>query len=248
MAVSRKDYLHFGGSTSCYMVQAGQQTVFLDAGTGLLSAPVSFLRPPVILLSHLHLDHLLGLGMYPRLSQNGKETFIYLPAGEQGADSRLDGLYAPPYWPLSLCGYAGTQQIGELVFPMQLGDITVEGIQGNHPGGCWVMRLCCGGRKLVYATDYEPAEPSFSELISFAENADLLLYDGQYTQEEYEQRKGFGHSTAEKGIEVMERSGAKRLLLIHLDPQHTDRFLLEREKKIGCERVSFAREGEEIVI
>ena len=73
-----------------------------------------------------------------------------------------------------------------------------------------------------------------------------LLYDGQYTPEEYESRKGFGHSTPEKGLELLERSGAAKLLLIHHDPTRTDRTLLEMERLIGRDNVRFAREGDVI--
>ena len=76
--------------------------------------------------------------------------------------------------------------------------------------------------------------------------ADLLLYDGQYSPEEYKARRGFGHSTGEKGVELMKRCGARRLLLVHHDPGCTDRELLIREARIGRADVRFAREGEVI--
>ena len=65
VTVSGRDREIFGGNTSCYMIRAGGETVFLDAGSGLISAPVELPRPPPILLRHLHIDHVLGLGMYP---------------------------------------------------------------------------------------------------------------------------------------------------------------------------------------
>ena len=64
LPVSDTKRSRFGGATSCYMVQAGSETIFLDGGTGLVSAPALSGKPPVILLSHLHLDHVIGLGMY----------------------------------------------------------------------------------------------------------------------------------------------------------------------------------------
>ncbi len=70
----------------------------------------------------------------------------------------------------------------------------------------------------------------------------------QYAPEEHESKKGFGHSTAEMGLELLERSGAGKLLLIHHDPTRTDRELLEMEKLIGRENVRYAREGEVIVL
>ena len=109
-----------------------------------------------------------------------------------------------------------------------------------------VFRVSCDGKALVYATDFEHTEPSFSRLAEFAQGADLLLYDAQFSKEEYEHRKGYGHSTPDKGIELMERCGAKRLLLIHHSPMSTDEMILEKERRIGRPDVKFAREGEVI--
>ena len=244
-----KEFTGFGGSTSCYMVQAGEQTVFLDAGSGLVSAPADFSVPPVILLSHLHLDHILGLGMYPRLSQKGKRTDIYVPAvpGED-PQALLNGVYEPPYWPLTLRNYAGDVNICALKDSMEAGALKIDAIDGYHPGGSKVFRLQFDGRTLVYATDQEPDEDGFAKLAAFAKDADLLLFDGQYAEAEYESRKGFGHSTAQKSMALMERCGAKKLLLIHHDPHSTDETLTAREAALGRADVRWAREGETIVL
>ncbi len=247
-AICRRDSMSFGGSTSCYMLRAGSETIFLDAGTGLLSAPTAYQNPPVFLLSHLHLDHLLGLGMYSRLSEKGAETTIYVPAGDSDAVQAMDGVYSPPYWPLSLTTYGGDVRILAHQFPLQVGEITIDGMEGCHPGGVLCFRIQYRGKTLVYASDFEHEEPYFSDLIEFSQGADLVLYDGQYTEEEYEKKKGFGHSTAEKGLELLERSGAGQLLIIHHDPSRTDRQLNDMEAKIGRENVRYAREGEEILL
>ncbi|MCR4706809.1 MAG: hypothetical protein K5746_02570 [Clostridiales bacterium] len=247
MAISGNEYRLFGGRTSCYLVQAGIASIFLDAGSGMLSAPVDFPEPPLVLLSHLHIDHLLGLGMYPRLSWKGQRTGIYVPVQDPAeAERALCGLYSPPYWPLSLAGYAGDVQIHPLLFPLQAGEAIIDGVEGNHPGGCVAMRIRFRGKTLIYLTDYEYSSSSFPRLSAFSEGADLILCDGQYTQEQYETRKGFGHSTEEVGIALLETSRAKRLLLIHHDPHSTDSELLDRERQIGRENVHFAREGEVI--
>lgn len=244
--VCRGDSMAFGGSTSCYMLRAGGETIFLDAGSGLLSAPAEYPKPPVFLLSHLHVDHILGLGMYSWLSKKEAETTIYVPAEDGDALQALDGLYSPPYWPLSLTAYGSTVQVLPHGFPLQIGEITVDGMKGCHPGGVWCFRIRYHGKTLVYASDFEHEEPYFSELIEFSRGADLILYDAQYTAEEYEMKKGFGHSTAEKGLELLERAEAAQLLLIHHDPFLTDRQLLDREAQIGRDNVRFAREGEVI--
>ena len=245
--ISGEEYRLFDGRTSCYLVQAGSASVFLDAGSGLLSAPADFPETPLILLSHLHIDHLLGLGMYPRLSRKGQKTEIYVPAQDQAeAERALCGLYSPPYWPLSLAQYAGDVRIRPLCFPLRAGEAIIEGTEGNHPGGCAAIRVRFRGKVLVYLTDYERSADSFPRLCAFSQGADLILCDGQYTQEQYESRRGFGHSPDGVGIALLQKSRAKRLLLIHHDPHSADCELLARERRIGLQNVRFAREGEVI--
>ncbi len=244
--VTGRDKMRFGGATSCYMVQAGEQTIFLDGGSGLVDAPLDFDVPPAILLSHLHLDHVLGLGMYRRLSQKGCRTDLYVPAGAD--ENALDSLYAPPFWPLKLTGYAGDVRIHTMPASLRIGDVRVAAIPGDHPGGCLVMKLSFEGKTLVYATDQEPSETSFGTLAAFAKDADLLMFDGQFTEEEADVRKGFGHSSPSKGIELMDACGAKQLLLIHHDPARTDAALEEMERRTGRSNVRFARAGETVRI
>ena len=249
MAVDGDEYAVFGGATSCYLVQAGEESVFLDAGSGMVNAPSEFSKTPVILISHPHLDHILGLGMYRRLSEEGVETRICLPAkNAEEARKILGGIYSPPFWPVSFEQYLGDIRIDPLVFPIRLGELLIEGIKGNHPGGCEIIKLTYKGRSLVYVTDYEFEERSFAELKDFARNAEVILYDGQYEPEEAEQKKGFGHSTAVKGIELMKTVGAGLLLLVHHDPLSTDDVLLKRERELGLSNVRYARQGETVQV
>ena len=249
MAVSGPDYALFGGATSCYMIRAGQETIFLDGGSGLACAQADFPHPPVIFLSHLHLDHLMGLGMYSRLSARGKQTDIVVPVRE-GEDpaALLDGLYSPPYWPLKLTQYAGDVRIVPLRLPVSVGDVLVEGLLGRHPGDCEIFRISWRGRSLVYMTDYEPGELTEEEAVAFAKGTDWLLYDGQYTEQEYPRKKGFGHSTAEGGLRFMRECGAGHLLIIHHDPLSSDEELLRREASLGLPEIRYARQGEVIRI
>ena len=247
MPVSGREYSIFGGSTSCYLVEAGEERIFLDAGSGLIHAPEDLPKPPTILLSHLHLDHILGLGVYPRLLREGFMTKLLVPveAGKSPLDV-LNAVYSPPYWPLSLTAYRGEVQLDQLTFPMQIGEVRVDGMPGNHPGGCMAIRLVYRGKSLVYLTDYEPEPASFQALSRFAEGTDLLLYDGQYSIEQYATRQGFGHSATDHALTMMRQSGAKRMLLVHHDPCSSDEILLDREKRLGLENVRYAREGETI--
>ena len=239
----------FGGDSSCYLVRAGGETIFLDAGSGMLRAPAHYDRAPLVLLSHLHLDHLIGLGMFPGLSVPGQGLRLYVPfcrSGEE-AEETMNRIYAPPFWPIRM----SQSECGAAALPMpetiEAGDVRIDCAVGNHPDGCMLFRISHGGKSLVYATDYEHEESSFERLAAFARDTDLLLYDAQYSEEEYPRFKGFGHSTPEKGLELMARSGAKRLLLVHHAPWATDEMLYARETRLPA-GASYAREGQVITL
>ena len=160
----------------------------------------------------------------------------------------MNGIFSPPYWPLNLTEYKGTVCIRPLRCPFQIGEISIEGMTGNHPGGSMIFRLSAQGKRLIYATDYEYDDESFGRLAAFSENADLILYDGQYREADMSVRKGYGHSTMEQGIQLLERSGAKRLLLIHHDPYCPDEVMRKRNSALRRENVGFARQGAVIMI
>ena len=244
-SASGREYLEFGGNTSCYLVEAAGMSIILDGGTGLTSVPVDFPNPPAILLSHLHADHIAGLGMYGRLSKKGQTTDIFVPAkDDEEAASLVSLYYAPPLWPLTLTNYGGGIAFHAMPQSFDIGEVHVETAEGNHPGGCVLMRLTYGGKSLVYATDYEQNDEADDRLSELARGTDLLLYDGQYEEgADYESHRGFGHSTPQAGIALQERAGAKRLVVVHHDPRCTDEMLRERERALQRPDVQFAREG-----
>lgn len=250
MAASRKDCGIFGGDTSCYLVRAGEETIFLDGGSGIASAPPTYPKPPVILLSHLHLDHVMGLGMFTGFFVPGQESRLYVPFCEddEEAENMMARIFSPPFWPKKLNDLEGEPRILAMPQSFSVGDIRVETMEGNHPDRTVVIRLNYHDHSIVYATDYEVEEPSFSKLADFAAGADLLLFDAQFSEEELPTRRGFGHSTAEKGLELMSRSKAGRMLLIHHAPSSSDRVLLKREKMLNRVNVLYAREGETILL
>ena len=248
MAYGHPDCAVFGGNSSCYMLRAGEETIFLDAGSGLLSAPREYPRPPVILLSHLHLDHVIGLGMFPGLSTPLLHPKIYLPFCQDAEMARdmMDRLYSPPFWPLRLEDCESRPQLLPMPERLAVGRAVVDAMPGNHPGGSMTYRVRYRGKSVVYATDCEYGGAFFDALSTFSRDADLLLYDAQYDELEYLSKKGFGHSTEMMALELRRLSGAKRLLLIHHDPRSTDRLLLQRERTLPVSGVSFAREGQRI--
>ena len=93
----------------------------------------------------------------------------------------------------------------------------------NHPQGAWGYRIEAGGAAVVVATDVEHGHAALDQVLrERAKNADLLIYDAQYTETEYAKRIGWGHSTPAAGATVAADAGAKQLLLFHHDPDHDD--------------------------
>lgn len=249
VSVSGPEYHTFGGATSCYLVEVAGEHIILDAGSGMLRAPVAHEVSTSILVSHMHVDHIVGLGMYKRLSQPGVTTSLFLPAKtDDEALLSLERLYSPPLWPLKLTEYGGDLKVRALPDTLRIGDVAVTTIDGNHPGGCKAIRLSYANRSIVYATDYEYEDSSFNRLVDFVREADLILYDAQYTDEELDAHRGFGHASPSSGLELLARSGAKRLLLVHHDPRSDDETLAVRQQALAGTSASYAREGEAIQI
>jgi phosphoribosyl 1,2-cyclic phosphodiesterase len=243
-------YAKYGGSTSCYHVTAttedSQETIILDAGSGIVNAADIETDRITILLSHSHLDHILGLMVFPYLNDLHKSITIYL-AKRNGLSAReqIDALISEPLWPCKLEAYKAKVEVKDMPKTFDIGNVHVDTMESNHPGGSSIMKLSFDGKTFVYATDYEHGDAEKEkELQEFSKDADLLFYDAQYTTEEYPKYKGFGHSTPEEGLKLKEISGAKELAFIHHSAQHNDLFLYQEERKYVALGAHFAREGE----
>lgn len=242
-----KDMTQFGGATSCILAETDNTAVFLDAGTGI-TTPVDIGNKDIyVMLTHPHSDHLLGLPFFPYIVHKGRriEVCATLKDG-MGTLEQVSKLISEPLWPCTILDYPADVVCRDITLPVTLGDICITGIRSNHPGESSVLKLEHEGVSFVYATDYEHHEEYDDDLVKISAGTDLLLYDGQYTNEEYGIRKGFGHSTPERGVDIMNRSKAKMLKIVHHDPHHNDDFLSKMESAVRSDNVSFARQGEVI--
>ncbi len=266
--VSGENQREYGLATSCYVVETKDALIYLDAGSGMASADADCDREGkqvVVLLTHPHTDHLLGLPFLPAL-HDPKETVTLMAAkhGEMGAKQQVDRLYSPPLWPCLMEDLPAKLVYRDLVMSkktetFQIGDVTVEFMEGNHPGGSTVYALSYEGKRLVYATDFEHldllpeiqpnkapvacGDTAWKRLAEFSGDADLILYDAPYTDAEYEEKKGFGHSTMEKAVELQNLTKAKRVLISHYEPRRTDDDLRSLEQKYANPHVLFTRPG-----
>ncbi len=223
------EFSHYGGDTVCVRVELAGETILLDAGTGLMNCtlPAGPAHKPIsLLLSHYHTDHLIGLPLSPLLL-NEEMQLVILGRGRDGrsAEALIDRVFSPPFWPVRIRQLPAQVSFRELPGSIQIGAVTVATMDGCHPDGVTLMKLSSGEKRIVYLPDCEVTEELFPPLVEFAKGCSLLLCDGQYSDEEWELRRGFGHSSWNRAVQLGLACGAERIRIIHHDPFHTDAML-----------------------
>lgn len=245
------EFLNYGGNTSCLSLEWGDALVVLDAGSGLAALGQHIAREKRrradILLSHTHLDHIMGLFPFaPRYNQQF-ELHLY---GMPGLTRELPHLIGPPLWPVGLTDGGGQVHIHEVWDgkPVSLvggaaPGLTVTALEGNHPGGCYYYRLEGGGHSLVYALDCELSGDIAPRLTAFARGADLLVWDAGSVPEDF--KPGWGHSTWAQGLELARAAGVKQVLMAHYAQEYSDAFIQKQEAlaRQANGRCIFAKEG-----
>ncbi|MEZ4367556.1 MAG: MBL fold metallo-hydrolase [Kofleriaceae bacterium] len=241
-----------GGNTSCVEVTCGDTRVVLDAGTGLRGLGDRLIaRGPTettILLSHLHWDHIQGLPFFVPLYVPGNRIDIVSgPSGVMPLEAALRRQMAAPFFPVEFDEVAPQVRARD-VRPRDrftVGEVRVTVARLNHPDPVYGYRLDAGGRSVVYATDTEHFACVDPALRQLADGADVLIYDAQYTPEEYPGKVGWGHSTWAAGAELARAAGVGQLVLFHHDPRRTDGQLAELEARAAAAQPGTiaAREG-----
>lgn len=256
----------YGGSTPCIEVEHDEKKIILDAGTGILGLDFQayFDSERIdILLTHLHMDHIQGLGFFKPLFFPKKEVHIWGPGGSTNSlYSRLNRFLSPPLFPLPLRDLPCELTIHEVTNSnFQIGPFKINSEFIIHPGPTVGYRIQCDDKVLTYIPDHEPMIGS-TELYNdnkwvsgyeLGKEADVLIHDSQYTDEEYQSRFGWGHSSTKLVIDIAERMKVKNLFMFHHDPEHSDSFLNEMLNSIKESReltvnVSLAKQGKEVVL
>ncbi|MBR4530227.1 MAG: MBL fold metallo-hydrolase [Lachnospiraceae bacterium] len=260
----------FGGATTCFFIEVGDEAIFVDAGTGILGAVPAMVegRQITVLITHPHLDHMAGLPFFGPLCEMDRRIDIYGVMREgQATGEMMAALFRRPYWPLMIEEYPADIKYHTLQYHplsnedanggfgmtsmLRLGECTVDGLEVCHPGGCTAYRLRYGGKTIIVATDTEIAAcgPGEEECLKdFLSGADLVLADCQYTEEEYGRKEGYGHSTIGQWMRLKELCGLRELVAVHHDPMHDDSFLLKLEEEAGRPDVRYARVGDRYIL
>ena len=255
---SGPQFVEFGGHTACVEIRCGERLFIVDAGTGIaaLGAELGPTAPETIdiLFSHLHLDHVGGLPFFkPALLSRTRVIRTY--CGNLDGDSAmapLERLFSPPLFPVRLgqlpaqFEHTGFKAGETLTFE---DGAVVQTHSLNHPGGATGYRFGHGGRSVCYISDLEHSEPwPDPDLMAFVRHADLMIYDGMFSENEYPNCRGWGHSTWHKGVELAQAAGVKALAIFHLYPGHDDASIkaAEAEMQVLMPTAFVARERQSV--
>ncbi|MDP1727658.1 MAG: MBL fold metallo-hydrolase [Bacteroidota bacterium] len=251
----------YGSNTSCIQVTDGNNCIILDGGSGIQRLSESLPKNIThidLLLTHLHLDHIIGLGFFQPFYNPKMTINIWGPAAAYvSLKQRLRRYFSPPLFPIRLSELPCKGEIFEIHnSTFRIGDFKITSEYICHPGPTVGYRLQLGKAVFTYIPDHEPALGSsdfphnqeWTSGFKLARGADILMQDAQYKNEDYKNRIGWGHSSMENAIDFGELSGVKKLLLFHHDPMHTDEQLMELYKKNTQNRklsieVELAEEG-----
>lgn len=273
--VSDAGTVEHGGNTPCVSVRtAAGDLLILDAGSGIRTLGLSLPPGPGrihVFLSHLHMDHIQGLGTFSPLFDEEKEIFLWGPATKSfKLRARLTRYLSPPLFPVRLNELPCRFELRELPrgrIPASmhaLPGLEIDADYVCHPGPTVGYRIQEGASVLCYLPDHEPAlcsarfpsDPEITSGYDLARDADLLLHDGQYDDDEYDTHVGWGHSSVTQAIRFADFVGARRLVTLHHDPMHDDETVarITREAVVACAdetmrvEVLRGREGDEYVL
>ena len=238
------EYQRYGGSTSGFYLRYEGLNFMLDAGSGIISLGQRIFPGPLhILLSHVHLDHILGLPQFAPLYEPEREIYIYgEDRGGVGIQQQLERVFSPPSWPVQLIQFPAKVhfvrvQAGQPVF---IGGMRVDTVRLPHPDTCTGYRI----GDVSYMLDCELPEQA-PELVRFASGSGLVVMDGGTLPEEFV--SGWGHSAWQRCAAFAQQAGIGQVILSHYGRKGTDDALdvLASELPAYCR---LARQGDEIPV
>lgn len=267
--VCEPGFQKYGGNTTCFYVDLlindrSKMILVFDAGTGIrmLANDIENGKIPqtdfiLLVLTHLHWDHIQGFPFFSPAYDHHQRIGIFYPQKKLQVDS-IKELFKiqmqEEFFPVQLesmgadCVFIDRKEAEVLLSANNLVKFSYR--EHNHPGGALSYRLESRNRSIVICTDLEHGTGIDMEVVDFCRDADLLIHDAQYTDEELTRHRGWGHSSFNQAIETAELANVKKLVLTHHDPSHNDEFLAAAEHECqkrfpNCE---MAKEGMELNI
>ncbi|MFQ5428378.1 MAG: MBL fold metallo-hydrolase [Thermodesulfobacteriota bacterium] len=234
VAVSGREYIEYGGDTSCIEITGSTgEVIILDAGTGIRALGNRLEKEQQssinLLITHAHWDHLSGFPFFAPIYDKKCHITVYGPHPTQESLKKIiSKTMSAPYFPIAFedikAGMAFPNMNGS---DYSIGSILVRTIPLRHPSEGVGYSLSQGGKRFVFLTDNELGVDhtnglGYEEYVEFARNADLLFHDAEYRKDEYKKTKGWGHSAYLDAVKLALDAGVKALGLFHHNQERTD--------------------------
>ena len=263
LPVCGPEFQRYGGNTTCLRIAREQanRIWIIDAGTGIRNLGKTLMgegyHQKVINIgfTHFHWDHIQGFPFFAP-AFNKDQIIGIMVMGRERKYINLKEIFSlqmqSDFFPVQLDSMGAQFQFFSLGNKVTLYGVTVTAVPQHHqyPGGSYGLRIEDDSQVLVVCTDVEHINGIDETIVELARNADLLIHDGQYTDEEYPTHRGWGHSTWRQAVEVAKRANVKKLIITHHDPDHDDDMLdsMERECQKEFPNSVFAKEGMEVAV
>ncbi len=239
LSVSDPESIRYGGNTSSLEVRCGDRVLMFDGGSGLRELGNHLLNGggpggPIdadLFLTHVHYDHVCGIPFFAPFYIPGNSFRVWSGNLEPAlkTDEIFRELMSAPLFPVPPDVFQA-----EIDYkPFATGDrielnneIIIQTGPLNHPNGATGYRINFNGKSICYLTDTEHVDGELDEnIVKLIEGADIAIYDAMYTDEEYANCVGFGHSTWRAGVELCDAAGVKTFVAFHHEPGHNDRVM-----------------------
>jgi phosphoribosyl 1,2-cyclic phosphodiesterase len=249
---ANKNFLKYGGNTSCFEISTENQQIFYDAGTGFISADLLRKTKDIfIFFSHFHHDHIQGLPFNSALFQEGKNIVLTSALINQtDVLETLQKYFSGSYFPvdiLEILNHLSVQSFESALKKIK-DEVTVDFIHLNHPGGAVGYKFSSRKKKVVILLDNEFYDQQESELISFCRDADLVVWDAMFTENELNHKKGWGHSSIEQAEKFSLKANINKMVLCHHATDRSDHHIDCLSKNILSPRVVFGYEKMSITL
>lgn len=224
-----------GGNTPCLELRAGDDLFIIDSGTGARALGEALMRAEFgrgqghahVFLSHFHYDHIQGWPFFKPAYVAGNRFEMH--TRHENLFERLHAQQQPPFFPPDawndMAAEISYAEFGDETLSLCDGRVQVSAIELRHPSRAYAYRFECEGKVLVYASDatyHGLNDAQLQPYINFYRDADVLIFDAQFSVKESDEKDTWGHSSAVIGAQLAHRAGVKKLVLFHHAPEADD--------------------------